>query len=414
MLYDNAQLASLYIDTYLKTKNKFYLTIAEDILSFIKREMFSDEGGFYSSLDADSEGEEGKYYTWSKEEVIKLLGEENGSIFCDYFDITEKGNFEGRNIPRIITDRLNLQKKFKKSPVELDLLLSEGKKVLMDARSKRVYPGLDDKIIVSWNGLMLSAFARAYQVTGNEEYAEIIQNNIVFLMNKLYQGNKLKHTYKSGQAKIDAFLDDYANLIQGLLDSYEALFNTDYLEWALKLTNHVNEQFWDNEGIGYYYTSSDQEALLIRLKDYHDQSIPSANGIMLMNLLRIFSYTGNNQFQKMAEQILFKLSNDFITNPYGYCSYLNALDFYLNKPKEIVILPVGEIKSNELNQKLINTYISNKIIIYLDKNVDETIFNEDNIKGKHSIDQKTTIYVCSDFTCSPPITSAEELANYLK
>jgi uncharacterized protein YyaL (SSP411 family) len=413
MLYDNAQLASLYLDTYLKTQNKFYLDIAEGILNFVICEMTSDEGGFYSSLDADSDGEEGKYYTWAREEVMKLLGQENGQIFCEYFDITETGNFEGKNILRIISDKDQVAKKFKIPVVELDVILSKSKKILLDARSKRVYPGLDDKIIVSWNGLMLSAFAKAYQITGTNRYAHIIQNNLTFLKNKLYQDNKLKHTYKNKLAKIDAFIDDYANLIQGLLDAYEALFDTDLIKWAIELTKHVNEKFWDKKGVGYYFTSSEQEKLLTRLKDNHDQSIPSANGVMLMNLFRIFFYTGNRSFQEMAEEILIRCSDNFIDNPYAYSSYLNALDFYLRKPKEIIIIPVNKDHKDTLIPQIFKTYISNKIIICNYNQIDPHLFGNELLTGKQAIDNKTTFYICSDFTCSPPITDIDELVYYL-
>ncbi|HES58961.1 MAG TPA: thioredoxin domain-containing protein, partial [Caldithrix sp.] len=291
MLYDNAQLASLYLDVYSITKNLFYLNIAENVLSFVEREMISDEGGFYSSLDADSGGEEGKYYTWSKAEVVKLLGKKKSEIFCRYFDITDKGNFEGVNIPHIVADKIQIAENFKISVEEVEAILSDCKNILREARSSRVYPGLDDKIIVSWNGLMLSAFARAFQITGSDRYAAILKANINFIKDKLYQDKKLKHTYKNNLAKIDAFIDDYANLIQGLLDAYEALFDTNYIQWAIELTQYVNDKFWDQQNDGYFYTSSDHENLLTRLKDTHDQSIPSANGIMSMNLFRLSAYT---------------------------------------------------------------------------------------------------------------------------
>lgn len=414
MLYDNAQLITLYLNTYLKTKDEFYLNIALETLTFVEREMISDEGGFCSSLDADSDGEEGKYYAWSRNEVINILGEEKGLVFCEYYDISDEGNFEGNNILRIKNDKIHLQKKFNKSAIEIDTILTMSKRILLNERSKRVRPELDDKIIVSWNGMMLSAFAKAYQVTGNERYAIIIRKNITFMMNKLVNDKKLLHTYKDNQAKIDAFLDDYANLINGLLDSYEALFEIEYFQWADELTNYVNKKFWDSQNFGYFFTSIDQEKLLSRLKDEHDQSIPSATGIMLMNLLRLSSYTGKTQYTEIAEQILSKYSDDFIENPYGFASYLIALDYYLNKPKEIIIISEDKIKSKELLQFIYNLYLPNKILICLDERKIPTIFNEDIIKGKYPINHKTTIYVCSNFSCSPPITNSDDLLNFLQ
>ena len=413
MLYDNAQLTTLYLDTYQITKDQFYLNIAEEILNFVEREMMSEEGGFYSSLDADSDGEEGKYYTWSKDEVIKLLGEQNSSIICEYFDISEKGNFEGTNIPRIVTDKNQLAIKYKISVEEIDNILLDGKSILRKARSNRVYPGLDDKILVSWNGLMLTAFAKAFQVTGEKRYANILQKNIKFIKTKLYQNNILKHTYKNNLAKIDAFIDDYANLIQGLLDSYEAVFDTTYLHWAIELTTYINKKFWDSKNGGYYFTSSEQEKLLIRLKDNHDQSIPSANGVMLMNLLRMSAYTGNSEYQQMAEKILMKYADHFKDNPYAYSSYLNALDFYLRKPKEITILMKKSGHQDNIMRSIFTHYIPNKVVIGLDYKSETNLFNQDIIKGKDSAFNKTTIYICSNFTCSPPINNSDELINYL-
>ena len=413
MLYDNAQLSVLYLDTYLTTKDQFYLNIAVEILNFVEREMLSDEGGFYSSLDADSDGEEGKYYTWSKDEVIELLGERKGNIFCEFFDISKIGNFEGANIPRIVSDKNQLAMKCNISVEELNVILSDCINILREARSSRVYPGLDDKILVSWNGLMLTAFAKAFQVTGNEKYANILQTNIKYLKTKLYQNNNLKHIYKSNLAKIDAFIDDYANLIQGLLDSYEAVFDTDYLHWAIELTSYINKKFWDNKDGGYFFTSSEQEKLLIRLKDNHDQSIPSANGVMLMNLLRMSFYTGDNEYQEMAEQILTKYADNFKDNPYAYSSYLNALDFYLRKPKEITILMKKPDYQDSMLRSIYTHYIPNKIVIGLDNKSDTSLFNIDIVKGKDSGYHKTTIYVCSNSSCSPPITNSDELSTYL-
>ena len=413
MLYDNAQLTSLYLDTYLMTKNIFYLNIAVEILNFVEREMLSVEGGFYSSLDADSEGEEGKFYTWTPKQVLQLLGEQNGSIFCNYYDISENGNFEGRNIPRVISDKPSLQQKFAKAPGEVDFILSEGKKILLDARSKRTRPSLDDKVIVSWNGLMLSAFARAYQVTGVDRYAEIIRSNVTFLQKKLVNADGLFHTYKNNQARIVAFLDDYANLIQGLIDAYEAIFNIDYLKWAVQLTDFVNSKFMDSNDSGYFYTSSDQEQLLIRLRDEQDQSIPSANGVMLMNLIRLSAYTGNKQYQKTAESLLSIYKDEFSANPYAYCSYLSALDFYLNKPKEIIIVSEGEFQTDRLLNKINSIYYPNKIKIYINTHTDLDLLDTELIKGKHPVDHKTTVYICTDHTCSPPLNQLELLENYL-
>ena len=228
MLYDNAQLVPLYIDTYLITKDDFYLRIVKETLEFVSRELKSEEGGFYSSLDADSEGEEGKFYVWDKSEIDELLGQ-NSPIFSDYYDVTQNGNFEGKNILNIQTDLEITAKRFDKSVSEVKNILNDCSIVLMKTRDKRIRPGLDDKVLTSWNALMLSAFARAYQVLGDVKYKTIIEQNIQFLKKHLHKDGELLRTHNKGKSQYNGYLDDYAYLISALLDSYEALFIPEYL-----------------------------------------------------------------------------------------------------------------------------------------------------------------------------------------
>ena len=414
MLYDNAQLCDLYIDTYKVTKNNFYLNIARDILSFIEREMLSPEGGFYSSLDADSEGEEGKYYTWGKEEIIKILGSKIGGIFCACYDVTDQGNFETKNILRVKSDTKTLAGEFNTTESEINSIIEKGKKELLKLREKRVHPGLDDKVIVSWNGLMLSAFSRMYQVTQEERYSKIVRENIKFLQSRLVKNEKLLHTYKDEVAKQDAFLDDYAFLIAGLLDAYEALFNESYLKWAKDLIETVNLNFWDDNFSGYFYTSVNQEALFQRMKDDADQSIPSGTGIMLNNMLRMHYYTGHESFKMPVEDIFKQIGSKFKQNPYGYASYLNALDFYLTSPKEIIILASNPKNTIQTLKVVSNLYIPNKILISSGNKPHSKILNPEHLKGKKMIEARSTVYVCQNFTCSKPIVNLDELIETLK
>lgn len=413
MLYDNGQLVSLYLDTYIITRDHFYLDIAEETLDFITRDMTSPEGGFYSSLDADSAGEEGRYYVWSLKEIYELLGKEKGEIFCSYYGVSIQGNFEGQNILHVMTDMETLATRFKLPPDEIKKTIVAGKKILLQEREKRVRPGLDDKIIASWNGLMLSAYTRAYQVRRKKKYARIIKNNIQFIQDKMYVDGILKRTYKDGQAKYDAFIEDYAFIVQALLDAWEALFDLSYLAFAINLTDYANSNFWDKKTAGYYTTSDDQEELVVRMKDSHDSSIPSATGIMLMNNLRLFSFTEDKTYFNFAEQILQKCENQLTENPYSYASYLAGLDFYLEKPKEIVIVKNKNHDIEDYMQLIYRDYLPNKVVMVIDETEDNTPLSTSLIQDKKVVDGKVTVFVCQNFSCSLPVFKPEELKRLL-
>jgi uncharacterized protein YyaL (SSP411 family) len=414
MLYDNAQLTPLYIDAFLLTGNTYFKQIAEEILTFVMRELRSEDGGFYSSLDADSEGVEGKYYVWDKAEIDQLLGEEKSKVFSDFYDISENGNFEHKNILNIQTDVETSAKRFNLTTDEVQKILDESRQILLEARSKRIRPGLDDKILTAWNGLMLSAFAKMYQIDRKDSYKQMIVENITFIKKNLYNDGYLLRTFNKGRAKYLAYLDDYAFLIQGLLDSYEALFDESYLEWAYELTAYTNAKFWDEEKFGYFYTSSDQEELIERLKDEHDASLPSGSAIMLLNLLRLYSITESKEVLETAENILKKYGNRIVSNPYGYASYLLGLDFYLKKPKEIVLVLPKDSNPDEYLNTVFNSYLPNKVVIAIEKDKTAPTLSASLLQGKEPIDGKITAYVCQNFACSPPVFSPEELAILLE
>jgi len=413
MLYDNGQLVPLYLDTYLVTGEEFYLNIAEETLEFTLREMTSDEGGFYSSLDADSEGEEGKFYVWDKREIDDLLGNDDAEIFNAFFGVTHSGNFEGKNILNVVTTPEQLSKNFNRPPEDIKRIINSGREKLLAEREKRVRPGLDDKVISSWNGLMLSAFARAYQVTQKEKYKNVIEKNVSFLKEKLMVDGKLMRTYKDGKSKYDAFIEDYATLTNALLDAYEAVFNLEYIAFAIQLNDYANTHFWDKENGGYYTASDQQEKLIKRMKDASDNSIPAGGGIMLMNNLRLFSYTEKAEYYQTAESNLKKYGAEFSKNPYGYGSYLAALDMYLEKPKEILIARKTDHNIDEYLQLLFSTYLPNKVVMVLSENDDYSALTASLVKGKTSIDGKVTSYVCQNFACSLPVFSVAELKELL-
>ena len=261
---------------------------------------------------------------------------------------------------------------------------------------------------------MLSAFSRMYQVDRDEVYKKVIEENIVFIKNNLYADGHLLRTYNKGKAKYHAYLDDYAFLVQGLLDAYEALFNVEYLEWAHELLVYTNQKFWDDDKFGYFYTSSDQNELIERLKDEHDQSIPSGTAIIMINNLRFYSFTESNEFLDRTENILKKYGKRMVSNPYGYASYLLGFDFYTQKPKEIVLVIPQNSDAEKYYDTIFKTYLPNKVVITLEDDQTASTLSASLLQGKEPIEGKITAYVCHNFACSPPVFTTEELKKLLE
>ncbi len=410
MLYDNAQLAELYLDTYLVTRDPFYKDIAERTLDFMVNELKSPEGGFYSSLDADSEGEEGRYYVWSKQEIVSLLDGDQAKICCGYYGVTDTGNFEGRNILHISDSMENVAQRYNLSEKAGEELLEKGKAELLANREQRVRPGLDDKIITSWNGLAMTALARYVQLTGEARYRNILIELVAFIKSRLFVNGVLKRTYKNEIVKYDAYLSDYAALIRGLLDAYEAVFDAGYLSFASELMAYVNARFRDNEQDGYFFTSQDQEQLIERLRDDHDQSIPSGTGLILLNNLRLYALTGDSSLIRTVESVFHAYGPDFSRNPYGYASYLHALDYYLTKPGEILILKKRKQSAGIFLEAIFDRYFPNKVVVLMQPDHRPDVLSANLFEGKEQYADQVTVFVCRDSTCSLPVCSVKELS----
>ena len=414
MLYDNAQLAQLYLDVYRMTGESFYLNIAEETLQFVMRDMMAPDGGFYSSLDADSEGKEGAFYVWDKDRLMFILGDREGKLFCDFFGVTDKGNFEGKNILHVAEP---LEKAAKENGYTLSAaqdVIARARKTLLGIRDKRVHPGLDDKIITSWNGLMLSAFAHAYQITGKKIYADVIRKSVHLYQSQLYKDNTLLRTYKNGQAKYHGYIEDYAFMTAGLLDAYEALSDPAILSWAVQLNTQANTHFWDKNGAGYFMTADGQEKLLQRMKEESDQSIPSGTGVMALNNLRLFSFTENADFMEKAESIFKTYGLQFGNNPYGFASFLNALDFYLEKPAEILIAYPHGADISAYRQLIFGRYRPNKVVMFMEDGTAQPAISAAFTAGKAPLNGKITSYVCRNFACSLPQYTVKDLEKLLQ
>lgn len=413
MLYDNALLARVYLEAYQVTHERFFLQVVEETLAYVEREMLHPDGGFYSTQDADSDGEEGKFFVWSRDEVMRLLGDEVGEIFCRYYDVTDVGNFEHHNILHPTLSLEQLAKLFRRSVDELTQLIVDAKQTLFAVRAQRVKPGRDEKILTSWNGLMVSAFAEGYKVLGNRRYLEIARQTTDFILTHLYREERLLRSYKDGQAKFNAYLDDYAFFAAALIDLYEATFERGYLNRAVELSETLNARFWDNAEGAFFFTSSDHEELISRSKSAFDGSVPSGNSVAALNLLRLFYLTEKQEYLSKAEKLLRLFYNALEQNPFGFSNMLCTLDFFLRRPKEIVVLGNRQApRTREMLTAVHSLFLPNKTLVCLEPQQGETLPSV--FAGKTQLDGKVTAYVCENFTCSLPVTDAEALTQLLR
>ncbi|RMF84421.1 MAG: thioredoxin domain-containing protein [Nitrospinota bacterium] len=413
MLYDNALLLPVYGDAYRLTRDELFRRVILETLAYLRREMLHPEGGFYATQDADSEGEEGKFYLWQKAEILQLLGPEAGEIFCHHYGVTEGGNFEqGQNILHINASLEQTARQFQLSPETVAQILEEGKKRLFTAREARVRPFRDEKILTAWNGLMLSALADAYRLFGDEVYAGDIRRTVDFLTTHLYEQGRLLAVYKDGVAKLNGYLDDYAFLVRGLIDAYEATFVPRYLDLAHTLHQAMIELFWDGEQGGFFFTGRDHEPLLTRPKTAYDHAIPSGNSVAVHNLLWFHYYTGEERYLQQAEQVLRLVRTQMEEQPFGYGNLLCALDFYLRTPQEIVLLGKREApETREMLEAINRCYLPNRVLTLASP---EESSPSPLLAGKGQVEGKTTAYVCQNFACSPPVTTVSDLLSLLQ
>jgi len=409
MLYDNAQLVRIYAQVYCVTGEPLFKQVVDETINYLMREMLHTGGGFYSTQDADSEGEEGKFFVWTEEEISQILGEEASEIFCRIYDVSEEGNFEEKNILHPILTLEQASKFFRRDLKEIESLVSDAKRKLFQEREKRPKPFRDEKILTSWNGLMLSGFAEAIKISPHPSYLEATNRTVDFIFTKMFRDGHLLHTYKSGTAKILGYLDDYAFLAAGLLDLFEATVNRAHLDRALELAEIMLHEFWDEAGGGFFYTGRSHERLIAQSKPIFDGSIPSGNAVATQVLLRLYHYTGKEDYLKRAERILRAYYNAMENQPFGFAHMLAALDFYLQKPKEVVLVgDKKEPKTLELLTKIHSLYVPN-MTLQLASPDDSLEKVSPLLAGKKQFEGKTTVYVCHNFTCSRPVVEWDEL-----
>jgi len=414
MLYDNALLSRLYLETYQATGEPFYRRIAEETLDYVLRDMTSEEGGFYSAEDADSEGEEGKFYVWTPEELEAVLEPDEANFAARYWDVTGRGNFEGKNILHVARPPEAVADEFGLSTEELWNRMTGIRAKLFAVREERVRPGRDEKILAAWNGLMLRSFALAARITGREDYLEAAVKNANFVLKKLKEDGRIHRSYKDGQARFNGYLEDYAMVADGLVALYEATFETRWLVEADALMDAVSELFWDEEKRIFYDTPADHEELVTRPRDVYDNAAPSGTSVATEVLLRLALFLDRNDYRQRAEDVLEELAGGMEKVPGGFGRLLCALDFSASEPREVAI--VGEQRSPDtraLLQAVYSGYLPNKVVAGRDPDDDEAGGLIPLLAQRPARAGKATAYVCVQYACQTPTTDPEELTRQL-
>lgn len=408
MLYDNAQLVPLYLAAFQLTGDMFFARIARETLDYVIREMRDPSGGFYSTQDADSEGVEGRFFVWSPSEVRQILGEDAAELVSRYWDITDVGNFEGQNILHVMLEVEQLARLFRRTPEQVGATLQDAKERLLAAREQRVRPGRDEKILTAWNGLMISAFARAAETLSDEGYRRVAVAGIDFLERELLCDDRLLSTWKDGQARLNGYLDDYAFVIAALIDVFELEQEERYLARAAALARTVLRHFADGDNGGFFFTSDDHEQLILRSKPAFDGSIPSGSSVMAHNLQRLAAHVDDPAFARSAETLLAAYAGAMKQQPFAFANMLCAVDLLERTADEIVL--VGRRGDAALRQMLAvvrNTYLPNRSLRVIAPEAVEAL--PERLRGKGQIGGAATAYVCRHHACSAPVTSAADL-----
>jgi uncharacterized protein YyaL (SSP411 family) len=413
MLYDNALLSRVYLRAYQVTEKLLYRRIAEETLNYVEREMTSPQGGFYSSQDADSEGEEGKFFLWTPREIEAGLGPEDADLFERYFDVSDAGNFGGKNVLSVPRDLDVVAHLAGVSIDRLEDVVSRGRRQLLAIRMQRVPPHHDDKVITSWNGLMLGSFAEAALLLAEARYRHIAVRNAEFLLSELRREGQLYRIYAGGKSRVGGFLEDYACLTSGLLTLYETTFDQRWFLEAQALVEEMIPRFKDSLGAGFYDTDG-QEELFTRPRDWQDGAVPSGNSMAADVLFRLHALTGETEYERLGEQILALMSTPMAEHPLSFGHLLSVLNFYLSPPEEIAI--VGDPDADETQELLrvvFARYRPSKVVAAGPPAEDEKSVIP-LLSGRPSIRGHATAYVCRRFVCQQPVTTPRDLASQLR
>jgi uncharacterized protein YyaL (SSP411 family) len=424
MLYDQALLAIAFLEAYQAIGRSSFADTAREIFAYVLRDMTDQEGGFYSAEDADSEGEEGKFYVWSEAELQTVLGEKDAALFSKVYNIRREGNFSdeathrltGKNIPHLTATLPPLSEATEAEHRELTNRLAQMHKKLYQARSRRVPPHKDDKVLTDWNGLMIAALAIGGRVLGDSSFAEAARKAAEFVLVRLKKDGRLLKRYRQGQAALPAHLDDYAFMVWGLLELYETTFSLHFLKEALALSQTQREHFYDNESGSFFLTADDTEKILLRQRQFYDGAIPSGNSITALNYLRLAGLTDNRVFEETALAIIHACSADLHQLPVAYTQMMAAVNFALGPTTEVVIVGQPEAADTTALLKPLRAFFAPNMVVLLRPSGEqgsEVIKLAPFSKAMQTVDGKATAYVCRNRSCLAPVTDAGELMKLL-
>jgi uncharacterized protein YyaL (SSP411 family) len=426
MLYDQAMLAMAYVEAFQALGNEGYKRTAEEIFSYVLRDMTAPSGGFYSAEDADSEGEEGKFYVWTEAEIREVLEEKEADLLIQLFNVEKDGNFlEEATREKTGANIMHLKKSLSELAVDLNISeqdlrdrLALARQKLFNHREKRIHPHKDDKVLTDWNGLMIAALARGSWAFGEPRYAEAAKKALHFIFDQMRQPDgRLLHRYRDGQAGITANVDDYSFLVWGLIELYEATLDAHYLEVSLELNEEMLKHFWDDKSCGFFFTPDDGEALIVRKKEIYDGAVPSGNAVAMLNLLRLSRFTGNGQLEEKAMELGRAFSKAVNQFPSGYTQFLVAVDFAIGPSYEVVIVgKTEEDDTRRMLEALRTRFIPNKVIVFRPTELESPLVGRlaEYVKYQGSLDGKATAYVCTDFACKEPTTEVDKMLELIK
>ncbi len=415
MLYDNAQLAALYLHAWQVTRHDRYQTVAAETLDYVAREMLDPAGGFYSAQDADSEGEEGRFFVWTPDQLRAVLEasspdpDADAEMFMRTYGVTRDGNFEGRNILFVKRTPAEVAEDLGAALVDVEVGVRRARQALFAARDRRVRPGLDDKVLAAWNGLMLAAFAEAARVFGRDDYLAIAKRNAQFLLSQMRRPDgRMLRTWKGDRAKLNGYLEDYAAVAGGMLQLYETTFDPRWLQAGRELVDSILEHFADPPG-GFFDTSDDHEALLLRPKGVQDGALPSGGAMTADALVRLAEYTGDSSYTEYADVAVAKVQGSMAWAPLGFARWLSVLDMMLAPPEALAIVgPDPEAMLDVVRQR----YRPNVVVAAA--RADEPSGGIALLEHRETVDGRTTAYLCRQFICNRPVTEADDLSALLR
>lgn len=414
MLYDNALLLYTTAEAYQVSKDSFYEQKMRELLTYIRRVMTSPEGGFYSAEDADTEQEEGKFYTWTKDEVISYLGEELGEIYCQALHITAEGNFEGKNVPHLV--HTNLPDIARENGMNLDSLqqkLEKARQILFEVREQRMHPNKDDKILTSWNGLMIAALAKANAILQDEGVELLAVGAMRFLEEQLFQSGRLMRRYRNGEVKEYGILDDYAAVLWAYTELYEATFSPEWLQKAIQLADAMIELFWDHEEGGFFMTGSDAEALLIRQREMQDGAIPSGSSIAAVSLIRLARLTNRSDYEEKVITLLQLGARTIHAQPEGFLYLLISYMLLIEGTKEVIMVGKLSLEQRQLLSVLKKEFQPNTIYLYCE---DGEAYKEliPTLSDYQPAKEGANFYICKNYACQQPVHDSEDIQQMLE